>query len=134
MPERKTIQSSGFANTGPADARTGFQVMLRQPNYRSLRLSLVEGIDITVDGQTFPAAGNRVLLEGVEYSHAEMAETTQVRWKVGQCLTVLVPLAGGLAPGVHEVASLLHLRHPYFPPRFQPISVPDQRHATIIVQ
>lgn len=50
MLERSHIQSSGFRNVGPQGARTGFEVRVRQANYRSSRLSLIEGVDIVVEG------------------------------------------------------------------------------------
>lgn len=133
MPERNTIQSSGFANTGPLGARTGFQLRLRQPNYRGLRLSLVEGIDIEIDGQAYPAEHNHIRLDGADYTPADMAEATDIRWTIGTCLSVIVPWPGGLEPGVHDVAVTLRLRHPYFPPRFQPALVRDRRHITIVL-
>ncbi|WP_206243927.1 C-glycoside deglycosidase beta subunit domain-containing protein [Novosphingobium terrae] len=132
MPERSIIQSSGFANIGPVAARSGFAVRLRQPNYRALRLSLIEGIDITVDGEHFAAEASTILLNGRDYTHAQMAETTAIRWAVGECLSVIVPRSGGLKPGVHEVGCVLRLRHPYFPPQFQPAFVRESRHITII--
>lgn len=133
MLERSHIQSSGFQNVGPAGARTGFELRIRQPNYRSSRLSLIEGVDLVVDGISYPAEQNRIRVGGHEYSHAEMAEETEARLYVGTFFTVIVPKSGGLAPGVHHVASSIRFRHPYFPPQFQPVFVRSERHATIIV-
>ncbi|NKI98506.1 DUF6379 domain-containing protein [Novosphingobium sp. SG707] len=127
MPERSIIQSSGFANT-----EAGFTLRLRQPNYRGLRLSLIEGIDITVDGQTYPAEANSILLRGEVYSHAAMAEATETWWNVGETIAVQVAKPDGLSAGVHEVGCTLRLRHPYFPPQFQPAFVRETRHITII--
>lgn len=132
MLERSHIQSTGFRNIGPVGARTGFEVRIRQPNYRSSRLSLIEGVDLVVDGVEFPAELSRIRVGDREYSHAEMAEETVARLYVGTFFTVIVPNAGGLAPGVHHVASSIRFRHPYFPPQFQPVFVRDARHATII--
>ena len=133
MLERTHIQSTGFRNVGPEGARTGFEVRLRQANYRSSRLSLIEGIDITVDGVLYPAEHNQVRIGDTAYTHAEMAAETQKRLYVGDFMTVIVPKPGGLEPGVHLVASAIRYRHPYFPPEFQPAIVRNQRHATIVV-
>ncbi|NBC36148.1 hypothetical protein GTZ99_06205 [Novosphingobium sp. FSY-8] len=132
MAERTTIQSSGFANVSHEGTITGFRVRLRQPNYRGLRLSLIEGIDVTVGDTTYPAESNCLMLDGAAYTHAQMAEEIATRWPVGVCADVHVPAPGGLQPGVHDVAVTLRLRHPYFPPQFQPVFVRDQRHITII--
>lgn len=132
MLERSHIQSTGFRNTGPEGARTGFEVRIRQANYRSSRLSLIEGVDITVDGVLYPAEGNLFRLGDKEYTRAELNEETQVRLYVGDYFTVIVPKQGGLTRGVHLVGSAIRYRHPYFPPEFQPAIVRNERHATII--
>jgi len=131
--ERTHIQSTGFRNVGPAGARTGFEVRLRQANYRSSRLSLIEGVDITVDGVTYPAEHNLFRLGDKVYTHAEMAVETETRLYIGDHFTMIVPKPGGLEPGVHLVASAIRYRHPYFPPEFQPAIARNQRHATIVV-
>jgi len=134
MLERSHIQSTGFRNTGPDSARTGFEFRIRQANYRSSRLSLIEGVDITVDGILYPAEHNLFRLRDKTYSQADMAAATDARLYVGEYFTVVVPRSGGLEPGVHLVASAIRYRHPYFPPEFQPVVVRDERHATIIMR
>jgi Domain of unknown function (DUF6379) len=131
--ERSHVQSTGFRNVGPVGARTGFEVRIRQPNYRGTRLSLIEGVDLTIDGIEYAAETSRIRVGDREYSHAEMAAATEVRFQVGTYLTVIVAKPGGLTPGVHQIASSIRYRHPYFPPAFQPVFVRDQRHATIVV-
>lgn len=133
MLERTHIQSSGFDNLGPIGARTGFRVRVRQPNYRGMRVSLLEGIDVTVDGDSFPAEGNRILINGREYRHNELDDQIVLRWAVGSTVDVLIDKPGGLEPGVHLVETAIRLRHPYFPPQFRPVSMHDSRHVTIIV-
>lgn len=133
MLERSHIQSSGFDNLGPAGARTGFRVRLRQPNYRGMRLSLLEGIEVIVDGERFPAETNRILIDGREYGQAELDGQTAQRWPVGATLDVLIDRPGGLAPGVHLVETVILLRHPYFPPQFRPVPMHDRRHVTIVL-
>ncbi|KHS41623.1 MULTISPECIES: DUF6379 domain-containing protein [Novosphingobium] len=133
MLERSHIQSTGFRNVGPEGARTGFEVRIRQANYRSSRLSLIEGVDITVDGVVYPAEGNLFRLGDKEYTRDELNEATQTRLYVGDYFTVVVPKEGGLTRGVHLVGSAIRYRHPYFPPEFQPAIVRNERHATIIL-
>lgn len=133
MLERTHIQSTGFRNVGPVGARTGFEVRLRQANYRSSRLSLIEGVDITVDGVLYPAEQNLFRLGDKVYSHAEMAAATETRLYVGDHFTVIMPRPGGLEPGVHLVASAIRYRHPYFPPEFQPAIARNERQITIVL-
>lgn len=133
MLERSHIQSTGFRNVGPEGARTGFEVRIRQANYRSSRLSLIEGVDITVDGVLYPAEHNLLRLGDQTYTLAELNEATQTRLYIGDYFTMIVPISGGLTRGVHLVGSAIRYRHPYFPPEFQPAIVRNQRHATIIL-
>ena len=74
MLERSHIQSTGFRNVGPEGARTGFEVRIRQANYRSSRLSLIEGVDITVDGVLYPAEGNLFRLRDKTYTREQLNE------------------------------------------------------------
>jgi len=133
MLERNVIQSSGFSNRGPAGGRTGFRVRLRQPNYRGMRLSLVEGVDVTVDGVNFPATANAVVLRGHEYTRDALDALEETRWHVGEAIDVLIDHPGGLEPGVHRVETIVWMRHPYFPPQFRPVPMRDSQHVTIIV-
>jgi hypothetical protein len=133
MLERTHIQSTGFRNVGPVGARTGFEVRLRQANYRASRLSLIEGVDITIDGTLYPAEHNVLRVGGKEYTLPELNEATDTRLYVGDWFAVVVPQPGGLTRGVHLVASAIRYRHPYFPPDFQPALARNERHATIIL-
>lgn len=133
MLERTHIQSTGFRNVGPEGARTGFEVRLRQANYRGTRLSLIEGVDITVDRVLYPAAQNLIRIGDRVYTPAEMDAATETRLPVGDHMTVIVPKPGGLTPGVHLVASGICYRHPYFPPQFQSAMARNERHATIVI-
>lgn len=133
MLERSTIQSSGFSNLGPEGARTGFRLRLRQPNYRGMRLSLIEGVDVVVDGERFPAADNSILFQGRTFGRADLDDATETRWPVGETIDVLVDRPGGLVPGVHQVETIVWMRHPYFPPQFQPVPMRDAREATIVL-
>lgn len=133
MLERGTIQSSGFSNLGPEGARTGFRLRLRQPNYRGMRLSLIEGVDVVVDDEQFAAAGNRVLFQGQSYGLADLDSATETRWPVGETIDVLIDRPGGLLPGVHRVETIIWMRHPYFPPQFWPVPMRDAREVTIVL-
>ena len=127
MLERENMQSTGFRNT-----ESGFELRIRAPNYRGMRLSLIEGVDVIVDGENFAAQQNSIIYDGVAYNFEQLAEATEIRWEVGTTITLRVEKPGGLEPGVHEVTTVVNCRHPYFPPRFQPIGMRATRHATII--
>ncbi|WP_367281260.1 C-glycoside deglycosidase beta subunit domain-containing protein [Demequina lignilytica] len=132
MLDINPIQSRGFANTLVDGAAVGFQLDLRNPNYRGLSASLVDGVDVTVDGHLFPHEGNVYVLEGRELTLAELRRTTSGRWDLDRTMTVKVPLAGGLERGVHRVAVDVRLRAPYIPIEFQPNVFHFEREAILI--
>ena len=133
MLERRLMQTRGFRNTGPEKARTGFELLLRLPNYRGMRASLADGVDVTVDGETFLHTANRMVVEGQELTLAQLREATHLRWNLGEPVIVRVTRAGGLAVGVHEVTVGVRIRQPYIPIEFQPSVVTETRKATIVL-
>lgn len=133
MLERLLVQSRGFRNTGPAGAPTGFELLVRLPNYRGMRASLADGVDVTVDGEHFPYTGNRLVIQDRELSLEQLRDAAELRWNIDEPATVRVLKAGGLAIGVHEVTVGVRIRQPYFPIEFQPSIIVETRKATIVL-
>jgi hypothetical protein len=133
MLERTLVQTRGFRNTGPEGARTGFEFLLRLPNYRGMRASLADGVDVQVDGQSFPHTANTMVVEGRELTLEQLREAVDLRWAVDEPVVVRVAKAGGLAIGVHAISVGVRLRQPYFPIQFQPSIVHETREATIVL-
>ncbi|MGC3995363.1 MAG: DUF6379 domain-containing protein [Propionicimonas sp.] len=120
MLNRDIIQNTGFTNTVEDGAVTGFQLVLRNPNYRGLSGSLVDGVDVTVDGHTWSHEDTTLVLQGTSYDLDTLRHSSGVRWSLMDAMVVRVPLPGGLAAGVHRVAVDVRLRAPYIPIEFQP--------------
>lgn len=133
MLERTLVQSRGFRNTGPPGNRSGFELMLRLPNYRGMRASLVDGVDVIVDDVLFPYETNYLILQGRELSLAQLREAVDLRWTLEEPAIVRVLKAGGLSVGVHDVAVAVRIRQPYFPIEFQPSIIRESREATIVL-
>ena len=76
------IQTKGFKNVG-GDVPSGFQVAVRCPYYRGIWASLIEGAELTVDGETF-GCGERSAGRSASssYATAELAESDELRWAV----------------------------------------------------
>ena len=126
------IQQRGAANVVVDGRTTGFQVALRNPNYRGVQGSLVDGVDVTVDGTSWSHEQNRYVLAGRELSLEELRQSTDVRWALDAPMVVKVPLGGGLPLGVHRVAVDIRLRAPYIPIEFQPTIFHAERTVTVI--
>lgn len=133
MLERALVQSRGFRSIGPAGARTGFEFLLRLPNYRGMRASLADGVDVTVDGECFPYTANRLVVADREMTLEQLRAATDLRWAVDELVIVRVAKPGGLAVGVHEISVGVRIRQPYFPIEFQPSVIHETREATIVL-
>ncbi len=133
MLERHLVQSVGFRNAGPEGARTGFEFRLRLPSYRGLRASLIDGVDVTIDGEHFDHAHNRLVIAGRELDLAALREASDLRWPMDEVAVVRVHRPGGLSPGVHDIVVGVRVRQSYIPIEFQPSVVMDRRTATVVL-
>ncbi|GHF45237.1 hypothetical protein HNQ07_002236 [Deinococcus metalli] len=96
------------------DVPQGTQVGVRLPYYRGLGLSMVEAVDVTVDGVSADPAAVSVTLGDHTYPLSTMDEEYDAVWNFGEIGTVTV--AGlHLAPGPHDVRVRLQLRVSYLP-------------------
>ena len=116
MLERNVIQQRGFRNVTEVGKVIGFQLRLRNPNYRGAAGSLLDGVEIVVDGEKWDAEIPRWTLQGRTFTIDELRSSTDVRWQLDELATITVPKPGGLAAGVHHVEIAVFLRRPYFPP------------------
>jgi hypothetical protein len=132
MLERTLVQSAGFRNTGEEGARSGFEFRLRLPSYRGLRASLIDGVDVLVDGEEFGHEANRYLIGGTEFTLDQLREAAEVRWPMDEAGVIRVARPGGLAAGVHEVTVRVRIRQSYIPIEFQPSVFAESRHATVV--
>jgi sugar phosphate isomerase/epimerase len=132
MLEYGIIQTRGFTNVVEDGRVTGFSVLLRMPNYRGAWGSLLDGAEVTVDGQAFPREATRWTLGGRTYTLAELQASSGVHWDLDQPATITVSLEGGLSAGVHDVAVTVLLRSPYIPAFVLPLRFADRRELTIV--
>jgi sugar phosphate isomerase/epimerase len=130
--EYSVIQTRGFANVVEDGRVTGFQLLLRMPNYRGAWGSLLEGIDVTVDGRAFSRDSTLWMLQGRTFTLDELRRSTDVHWHLDELATITVPLDGGLAPGVHDVAVTIYLRSPYIPAFVLPLKFEARRPCTLV--
>ena len=88
---------------------------IRIPWYRSLPYSCVEGLDVTIDGQTLDPAGLTIELAGTTYRLADLPPLHEQWWYVADAATVIVPLDSAAADAgtEHELDATLSMRIPY---------------------
>jgi hypothetical protein len=132
MLQEQLIQTAGFRNVGPADARTGFQLRIRSPYYRGLWADLIERPTVIVDDEEFDGRDIRWTLPDGDFSFAELQESTDARWPMGTAAVLTVPRDGGLSRGIHDVTLVLRLRMSYIPEELQPSIWTATRKSVIV--
>ncbi|PWW24391.1 hypothetical protein JD79_03570 [Geodermatophilus normandii] len=92
----------------------GLGIALTVPWYRSLWLSSVSDVRVSVEGREIPEDDLRVELGGRTYRVAELADQWDVLWFIQDRLVVVVPLAEPPAEGQEvDVEVTVDLRLPY---------------------
>jgi hypothetical protein len=92
----------------------GLGIALTVPWYRSLWLSSVSSLAVSVEGRAIPTEDLRVELAGRTYTVAELPEQWDTLWFIQDRLVVLVPLDEPVAPGTQvDVEVVVDLRLPY---------------------
>jgi sugar phosphate isomerase/epimerase len=114
--EFPVLQGQGFRNVVEDGRVTGFSFRLRNPNYRGVPASMLDGIDVVVDGERVPDHVPLWTLQGRTLTLEELRASTDVRWQLDEPATITVPRPGGLTVGVHSLELTIHLRRSYFPP------------------
>jgi Domain of unknown function (DUF6379) len=93
----------------------GFAFLGRLPYYRGLGLSMVEDIQITVDGETIAREDVRFSVRGKTYTLDQMETVYDDRWNFGEKAKISALKAGGLTPGKHTVEFAVRNRISYLP-------------------
>src|SRR3954464_15153343 len=116
MLEFPAIQGQGFRNVIEDGRVTGFSFQLRNPNYRGGPASMLDGIEVVIDGERIPDHVPLWTLQGRTLTLDELRASTGVRWQLNEPATITVPKPGGLSVGVHQIDVIVQLRRSYFPP------------------
>jgi hypothetical protein len=97
------------------DTRTHGSVEVRMPYYRGLGLSMVEGVDLTVDGTLVPAAATSFTVHGNTYPMADLPTVLDDRWEMGERARIDFEVPNPLQGGDHVVSAAVRLRISYMP-------------------
>ncbi|MGD6741762.1 C-glycoside deglycosidase beta subunit domain-containing protein [Streptomyces sp. BH106] len=97
------------------DGRPGGVVEVRMPYYRGLFLSMVEAVDLTLDGTPVPAARTTFTVHGNTYTFDRMPQVTDDRWEMGERAQLAFETDQPLDDGEHTVTVAVRLRISYMP-------------------
>ncbi len=115
MFDRYMICEETVRNVTEGGKTTGFQFGARIAYYRGLGLSMVEGLSVSVDGESVPSEHIRFAVGNRTFTLAQMETEYEARWEFGDVATVTVLRPGGLAPGEHSIEFTEELRIAYMP-------------------
>jgi hypothetical protein len=93
----------------------GFAFLGRLPYYRGLGLSMVEDIQVTIDGEVIPREDVRFSVRGKTYTLDQMETVYDDRWNFGEKAKITALKAGGLTPGQHKLEMAVRNRVSYLP-------------------
>jgi hypothetical protein len=97
------------------DGRTGGVVEVRMPYYRGLTLSMVEAVDLTLDGTPVAPERTTFTVHGNTYTFDQLPSVTDDRWEMGERAELAFETDEPLAAGEHDVAVSVRLRISYMP-------------------
>ena len=123
---RRLLRHGAVQETGGAHARStcdpdegfherrrrrpsGFQVAVRCPYYRGIWASLIEGAELTVDGETFAAESVRWTLGSSRTPRPSSQRATSCAGPFEEPAVLTVEKPGGLEPGLHDARGRRHL-------------------------
>jgi hypothetical protein len=109
LPDEAVLQQSD------ADASRAV-LPIRIPWYRSLPLSVIEGIDFSIDGEKVSQEDVTIYFGGQRYTLAETAQLDDAWWYVLDTLQTEIRNSAPVSPGDHQVDLELSLRIPYGSP------------------
>lgn len=94
----------------------GYKVSLRLPWYRSLPLSCIENVHLSLNGQPVEADSLRISVADQEYRLSELEDKVEQFWFVQDSAHLIVLQPGRVKQGeTYQLEVELRLRFPYIP-------------------
>lgn len=93
----------------------GFRFGARLPYYRGVSLSMVEEIEVSLDGEVLPQHKVDITVHGNTYDLQQRENETDDRWEMGEVATLTVHKDGGLSTGDHDLGLKINIRIGYLP-------------------
>jgi sugar phosphate isomerase/epimerase len=101
------------------------------PNYRGVQASLIDGIEITLDGKTYPSELALWGLQGETCDLETLRAGNSLHWQLDELATITLPVENPITAGVHDLSIIVFIRRPYIP---QPYSrSPFKSSAKVVV-
>ena len=92
-----------------------FEIGARLPYYRGVSLSMLEEIEVSLNGETLPQDAVNITVHGNTYNLQQRENETDDRWEMGEVATLTVNKKGGLPAGEHKLGLKINIRIGYLP-------------------
>jgi hypothetical protein len=93
---------------------SGFELRLRFKWYRSLPLSCIEGLQLSIDGQPVDSALMRFSINGGDYTLEQLADRVEEFWFILDPAILSVDQPGRIKSGEsHQIDVVFGMRAPY---------------------
>lgn len=116
-PQQRGIERSFLSDDDirPAmwEGQPGYFVRVRLMSYRSLPLSCIEDIQLSVDGAQVPPERITFILNGYGHKLAELGKLSRLFWFILDAADLFVASETPLTPGEHAVEGTLVTVEPY---------------------
>jgi hypothetical protein len=116
-----------------ACSNAGVALDIRLNWYRSLPLSCVEAVGLTIDGTAVSSDRLELRLKDLQAPVGALGDATDVWWRVTES-AALVARGEDLVAGPHEVELVLALRIPYYGPLPSGdfVTITDRAHRMVV--
>jgi hypothetical protein len=119
MFERYIFRKDSCKNVVKEKEVLGFEVKTYVSYYRSVPLSMIHKIEVTVDGVKSTPEDILFTPDQKEwFTFEEMKTAALYKWEYGDEATIFVKKPGGLPQGHHQVKLEIAIRTPYVPVPF----------------
>ena len=115
MFDKYIIDPATVRNAGPQDAPDGFAFDTKLGYYRGLTLSMIEELNVGIDGNIFPRDAISFDEGGGVLTLDQMETAYDRRLAFGAPATIYVKCAGGFPKGDHTLSLQQKLRISYMP-------------------
>jgi hypothetical protein len=114
MPQYN-ILDFGFKNFSKDGKVAGFQVQVKDSYYRGIYVPIIDGFEVTVDGEKFAREQVQCKFRENIYSQDDLQNHPTERWQFNEPCTLIISKPGGLKPGFHNVEIVVVERISYMP-------------------
>ena len=116
------------------NGKPGYKIRVRLTSYRSLPLSCIEKIELSIDGNTIPPEDITFILNGYSHKLDELSQLSHIWWFILDYADLFVESQQALSPGEHLVDGQLVTVEPYVTGGRFSFFYPSQKRLTVAAE